>query len=45
MPDVRIKTPNLDDIFNKWKQKAVRKDRKKMEKEFGTKGAMFSLDA
>ncbi len=45
MPDVRIKTPNLDEIFNKWKQKAVRQDRKKMEKEFGTKGAMFSLDA
>ncbi|MFX1328855.1 MAG: hypothetical protein ACFE91_12070 [Promethearchaeota archaeon] len=45
MPDVRIKTPNLDDIFEKWKQKAVRTDRKKMEKQFGTKGAVFSLDA
>ena len=45
MPDVRIKTPNLDEIFNKWKQKAIKQDRKKMEKEFGTKGAMFSLDA
>lgn len=44
MPDVRIKTPNLDDIFEKWKQKAVRTDRKKMEKQFGTKGAVFSLD-
>ncbi len=42
---VRIKTPNLDDIFERWKQSAVRKDRKKMEKEFGTKGAVFSLDA
>ncbi|MFX1343530.1 MAG: hypothetical protein ACFFBC_01250 [Promethearchaeota archaeon] len=41
---VRIKTPNLDDIFEKWKQKASRTDRKKMEKEFGTKGAVFSLD-
>ena len=45
MPDVRIKTPNLDDIWVKWKQKAVRQDRKKMEKEFGTKGSIFSLDA
>ncbi|MFX1417748.1 MAG: hypothetical protein ACFE9N_02380, partial [Promethearchaeota archaeon] len=45
MPDVRIKTPNLDDIFEKWKQKAARTDRKKMEKQFGTKGAVFSLDA
>jgi len=42
---VRIKTPNLDDIFEKWKQRASRTDRKKMEKEFGTKGAVFSLDA
>ncbi len=42
---VRIKTPNLDDIFEKWKQKAARTDRKKMEKQFGTKGAVFSLDA
>ena len=45
MPDVRIKTPNLDDIFEKWKQRAVRSDKKKMEKQFGTKGALFSLDA
>ncbi|MFX0031059.1 MAG: zinc finger-like domain-containing protein [Candidatus Hodarchaeota archaeon] len=44
MPDVRIKTPNLDDIFEKWKQSSVRKDRKRMEKQFGTKGAVFSLD-
>ena len=44
MPDVRIKTPNLDDIFEKWKQSAIRKDKKKMEKQFGTKGAVFSLD-
>jgi len=42
---VRIKTPNLDEIFEKWKQKAARTDRKKMEKQFGTKGAVFSLDA
>ncbi len=42
---VRIKTPNLDEIFEKWKQKAVRTDKKKMEKQFGTKGAVFSLDA
>ena len=42
---VRIKTPNLDEIFEKWKQRASRTDRKKMEKEFGTKGAVFSLDA
>ena len=42
---VRIKTPNLDEIFERWKQKAVRTDRKKMEKQFGTKGAVFSLDA
>ena len=45
MPDVRIKTPNLDDIWIKWKQKASRTGKKKMEKEFGTKGAVFSLDA
>jgi hypothetical protein len=42
---VRIKTPNLDSIFEKWKQTAARKDRKKMEKQFGTKGAVFTLDA
>jgi len=42
---VRIKTPNLDEIFEKWKQRASRTDRKKLEKEFGTKGAVFSLDA
>jgi len=41
----RIKTPNLDEIWLKWKQKAARVDRKKMEKQFGTKGAIFSLDA
>ena len=44
MPDVRIKTPNLDEIFEKWKQRSVRKDKKKMEKQFGTKGAIFYLD-
>ena len=43
--DVRIKTPNLDEIFEKWKQRSIRKDKKKMEKQFGTKGAVFSLDA
>ncbi|MHA1194304.1 MAG: zinc finger-like domain-containing protein [Promethearchaeota archaeon] len=42
---VRIKTPNLDSIFEKWKQTAARKDRKKMEKQYGTKGAVFSIDA
>ncbi len=41
----RIKTPNLDDIWVKWKEKVARTDRKKMEKQFGTKGAVFSLDA
>ncbi len=41
----RIKTPNLDEIWLKWKQKAARTDKKKMEKQFGTKGAVFSLDA
>ena len=45
MPETRIKTPNLDEIFEKWKQTAYRKDRKKIEKQFGTKGAVFSLDA
>jgi hypothetical protein len=45
LPDVRIKTPNLDEIFEKWKQKASRTDHKKMEKQFGTKGAIFTLDA
>ncbi|MFX0104897.1 MAG: zinc finger-like domain-containing protein [Candidatus Hodarchaeota archaeon] len=42
---VRIKTPNLDEIFEKWKQKTARTDRKRIEKQFGTKGAVFSLDA
>jgi hypothetical protein len=32
--DVRIKTPNLDEIFEKWKQRSIRKDKKKMEKQF-----------
>ncbi|TES95643.1 MAG: hypothetical protein E3J90_09305 [Promethearchaeota archaeon] len=45
MPEIKIKTPNLDDIFEKWKQRSVRQDKKKMEKQFGTKGAVFSLDA
>ena len=45
MPDVKIKTPNLDEIFEKWKQKSARVKRKEMEKQFGTKGAVFSLDA
>ena len=45
LPDIKIKTPNLDEIFEKWKQRSVRQDKKKMEKQFGTKGAIFSLDA
>ena len=45
MPDVYIKTPNLDDIFEKWKNSAVRTNKKKLDKEFGTKGAVFSLNA
>ena len=45
MPDVRIKTPNLDNIFEKWKETANRKNRKQMEKQFGTKGAVFTLEA
>ncbi len=45
MPDIKIKTPNLDEIFEKWKQKVSKTDHKKMEKQFGTKGAIFSLDA
>jgi len=45
MPDVRIKTPNLDSIFAKWKESTARKDKKLMERQFGTKGAIFSLDA
>ncbi len=44
MPDVRIKSANVDDVFEKWKNDAARKDKKKMEKEFGTKGAVFSVD-
>jgi hypothetical protein len=43
MPDVRIKSPNLDDIFEKWAQKASRTKSKKLEKQFGTKGAVFSV--
>ena len=45
MPDVRIKTPNLDDIFTKWKERAARKDKNTMERQFGTKGAVFTTDA
>jgi hypothetical protein len=45
MPDVRIKTPNLDNIFEKWKETANKKDHKTLEKEFGTKGAVFTTDA
>ena len=45
MPDVRIKTPNLDDIFEKWKNKAGRTQRKQMEKQFSAKGSVFTLDA
>ncbi|MBN1214855.1 MAG: hypothetical protein JXA99_05365 [Candidatus Lokiarchaeota archaeon] len=44
MPDIIIKTPNLDDIFEKWKQDTNRKNKKGLEKQFGTKGAVFSLD-
>lgn len=44
MPDVRIKSANVDDVFEKWKNQTVRKNKKKMEKEFGTKGAIFSID-
>ncbi|TFF87630.1 MAG: hypothetical protein EU550_02880 [Promethearchaeota archaeon] len=44
MPDVTLKSPNLDDVFEKWKQKTLRTSKKKLEKEFGTKGAVFSLD-
>ncbi|TXT53349.1 MAG: DnaJ domain protein [Promethearchaeota archaeon] len=44
MPDVTIKSPNVDDIFEKWKQQTNRKDKKKLEKEFGVKGAVFSID-
>jgi len=42
--NIYIKTPNLDSIFEKWKKNAIRKNKKNMEKEFGTKGAVFSLD-
>lgn len=45
MTDVRIKTPNLDDIFEKWKNSAGRTRRKEMEKQFGTKGSVFTLEA
>jgi len=45
MPDVYIKTPSLDAIFQNWKNTAYRQNKKKLEKEFGTKGSVFSLDA
>ncbi|MHA1254557.1 MAG: hypothetical protein ACTSPS_03045 [Promethearchaeota archaeon] len=45
MPDVRIKTPNLDNIFTKWKERAAKKDKNTMERQFGTKGAVFTTDA
>ncbi len=44
MPDVKVKTPNLDEIFEKWKTSANRKHHKALEAQFGTKGSVFSLD-
>jgi hypothetical protein len=42
MSDVYIKTPNSDDIFSRWVNSVMRSNKKKLEKEFGTKGAVFS---
>ncbi len=44
MSKIQIKAPNTDVIFEKWKQQANRKRKKKLEKEFGVKGAVFSID-
>ena len=43
MPDVRIKTPNLDEIFSKWKERAAKKDKNTMERQFGTKAQYLRL--
>lgn len=42
MPDITIKAPNLDDIFAKWIDTASKKNKAKLEKEYGTKGAVFT---
>lgn len=34
----------MDEIFEKWKNQAVNKKKKKLEKQFGTKGSVFSLN-
>ncbi|MGV9199097.1 MAG: hypothetical protein ACOC4M_09675 [Promethearchaeia archaeon] len=44
MPDVHIKAPNSDQIFEKWKNQALSKQKKNLEKHFGTKGSVFSLN-
>ncbi len=44
MTDISIKSPNPDDIFAKWTQAALKKDKKSLEKEFGVKGAVFSIE-
>ncbi|MHA1340858.1 MAG: DnaJ-like cysteine-rich domain-containing protein [Promethearchaeota archaeon] len=41
---VRIKSPNPDDIWDKWKQKTLRTQKKKIEKAYRVKGAVFSIE-
>ena len=41
MPEIRIKTPNLDDIFEKWKQRAVRSDKKNGKTVWYERGYFF----
>jgi hypothetical protein len=42
MGSIIIKSPNSDDIWEKWKQKNIKKE--KLAKNFGVKGAQFKLE-
>ena len=39
---VKIKSPNLDDVWDRWKKKSAKSQ--KLEKHYGVKGASFNLD-
>lgn len=40
---ITIKSPNSDEIWEKWKQRAYSKQKKELEKAYEVKGASFSL--
>jgi len=41
---IRIKSPNPDEIWEKWKQKALKTQKKQLEKVYKIKGAVFSIE-